>query len=312
MSWLAQPAAIDGRKQQRLASALRSELAVTLRARSSRRLLLAALGLSAGLAMAANGLVLYQAAYYPSEHSGMGYSTAQFLGQFDPTSDSLRWLVVALLPMMAFGALVCLRGRPYEVMTRRPARRTLLAAKVISVAVLGLLAGEIVSLASFFLGELAFGLLVTGSLTRAADLRAVTGGGLFLGAGAMLGFGLAAVLRGLGRAASRRAVLTLTFLAWTAAWVTEALPAGVGQWFPFRVGARISSTAPSHGFSPWTVLAVFCAYTAAIIAIGLAAGIRPRRRLPRGGSVTAGMQSASDLPAGHHRGIGTPAPPGGL
>jgi len=279
MSWLAQPAAIDGPQQQSLAGALRSELAVTLRARSSRRLLLAALGLSAGLAMAANALVLAQAASYASDHSGM-YSTAFFLGQFDPTSDSLQWLDAALLPMMAFGALIRLRGRPLAVMTRRPAPRTLLAAKVISVAVLALLAGEVLSLASFFLGELAFGLLVTGSLTRAVDLRAVTGGGLFLGAGAMLGFGLAAVLRGIGRADSRRAVLTLTFLAWTAAWVAEALPAGVGQWFPFRVGARISSTAPGHGFSPWTVLAVFCAYTAAIIAIGLAAGIRPRRRLP--------------------------------
>lgn len=280
MSLLARPAAIYEPRQQNLAGALRSELAATLRARSSRWLLLAALGLSAGLAMAANGLVLYQAAYYPSEHSGMGYSTAQFLGQFDPTSASLRWLVVALLPMMAFGALVCLRRCRYEVMTRPPACRTLLAAKVITVAVLALLAGEIVSLASFFLGELAFGLLVTGSLTRAADLRAVTGGGLFLGAGAMLGFGLAAVLRGIALAASRGAVLTLTFLAWTAAWVAEALPAGVGQWFPFRVGARISSPAPGHGFSPWTVLAVFCAYAAAITAIGLAAGTCPRRRLP--------------------------------
>jgi hypothetical protein len=280
MSWLRRPAAIYQPQQQSLAGALRSELAATLRARSSRRLLLAALGLSAGLAMAANGLVLDQAAGYASEHSGMGYSTSEFLGQFDPTSDSLKWLVVALLPMMAFGALVCLRGRRYEVMTGPPARRTLLAAKVISVAVLALLAGEILSLASFFLGELAFGLLVTGSLTRGADLRAVTGGGLFLGVGAMLGFGLAAVLRGISPAASQAAVLTLTFLAWTAAWVAEALPAGVGQWFPFRVGARISSTAPGHGFSPWTVLAVFCAYTAAIIVIGLAAGTRPPRRLP--------------------------------
>jgi hypothetical protein len=279
MSRLAHPAAIRERQQQSLAATLRSELAATLRARSSQRLLLAAVGLSAGLAMASNALVLSQAASYSSEHSGM-YSTAEMLGQFDPTSDSLRWLVVALLPMMAFGALICLRGRPYEVMTRPPTRRTLLAAKVISVAMLGVLTGEILSLALFFLGELAFGLLVTGSLTRPADLRAVTGGGLFLGVGSMLGFGLATVLRGIAPAASRGVVLTMTFLAWTAAWIAEALPAGVGQWFPFRVGARISSTAPGHGFSPWTVLAVFCAYTAAIIAIGVAAGTRPRRRLP--------------------------------
>jgi len=91
---------------------------------------------------------------------------------------------------------------------------------------------------------------------------------------------LAAVLRGVAPAASRAAVLAATFLVWIAAWVAEALPAGVGQWFPFRVGARISSTASGHGFSPWTGLAVFCAYTAVIIAIGLAAGTRPRRRLP--------------------------------
>ena len=280
MSWLARTAAIYEPQQQSLPGALRSELAATLRARSTRWLLLAALGLSAGLAIVANGLVLYQANYYASEHSGMGYSTAQFLGQFDPTSPSLRWLVAALLPMMVFGALICLRGCRYEVMTRQPARRTVQAAKLISVAVLALLAGEIVSLAAFFLGELAFGLLVTGSLARAADLRAVTGGGLFLGVGALLGFGLAAVLRGIAPAASQAAVLTLTFLSWIAAWVAEALPAGVGQWFPFRVGARISSTAPGQGFSPWTVLAVFCVYTAVIVAIGLTAGTRPRRRLP--------------------------------
>lgn len=280
MSLLARPAAIYEPQPKSLAGAVRWELVTPLRSRSTRWLLLAALGPSAGLAMAANALVLDQAAYDQSEHSGMGYTTREFLGQFDPTSPSLRWLVVALLPMMAFGALVCLRGCRYEVMTRQPTRRTLLAAKVISVAVLALIVGEIVSLASFFLGELAFGLLVTGSLGRAADLRAVTGGGLFLGAGAMLGFGLAAVVRGIVPAASQAMVLALTCLAWIVAWVAEALPAGVGQWFPFQVGARITSTAPGHGFSPWTVLAIFCAYTAAIIAIGLAAGIRPRRRLP--------------------------------
>lgn len=274
MSWLAHPAAIREPQQQSLAGALRWELAAALRARLSRRLLLAALGLSAGLAMAANGLALYEASYYPSEHSGMGYTTAEFLGHFDPTSPSLHWLVVALLPMMAFGALVCVRG------PRPPARRPLLAAKVIGVAVLALLAGEIISLASFFLGELAFGLLVTGSLARAADLRAVIGGGIFLGVGAMLGFGLAAVQRAYAPAASRTAVLALTFLGWIAAWVADALPAGVGQWFPFQVGARITSTASGHGFSAWTVLAVFCAYTAAIMAIGLAAGNGPRRMLP--------------------------------
>jgi hypothetical protein len=274
MSLLARPAAIYEPPRQSLAGALRRELAATLRARSSRWLLLAALGLSAGLAMAANGMALCQASYYPSEHSGMGYTTAQFLGQFDPTSPSLKWLVAALLPMMAFGALACLRG------PRPPAPRRLLAAKVISVAVLGLLAGEIVSLASFFLGELAFGLLVTGSLTRAADLRAVTGGGLFLGVGAMLGFGLAAVQRGIAPAASRGAVLTLTFLAWTVAWVGYALPPWAGQWLPFQVGARISNAVPGDGVSAWTELAVFCAYTAAIIVFGLAAESPPRRRLP--------------------------------
>lgn len=274
MSLLAQPAAACEPPRQSLAGALRRELAAALRARSSRWLLLAALGLSAGLAMAVNGMALYQANYYAAEHSGMGYSTAEFLGQFDPTSPSLKWLVAALLPMMAFGALVCLRG------PRPPAPRRLLAAKVISVAVLGLLAGEIVSLASFFLGELAFGLLVTGSLTRAPDLRAVTGGGLFLGVGAMLGFGLAAVQRGIAPKASRGAVLTLTFLAWTVAWVMYALPPWAGQWLPFQVGARISNAAPSHGVSAWTELAVFCAYTAAITVFGLVAESPPRRRFP--------------------------------
>lgn len=262
-----------------LVGTLRSELTATLRARSSRGLLLAALGLSVGLAMAGNGWVLYQADWVAEDHSGM-YSLSELLGQFDPTSDSLRWLAAALLPMMAFGAVACIRGRPYEVMTGRPAPRTLLAAKVISIAVIALLAGEIVSLASFFLGELAFGLMVTGSLARGADLRAVIAGGIFLGAGGMLGFGLAALQRAIAPAASRGAVLALTSLAWLAAWIAEALPPAVGQWLPFRVGARVTSTTPGHGFSPWTVLAVFCVYTAVIVVIGLAVVIGPRRRLP--------------------------------
>jgi hypothetical protein len=262
-----------------LAGALRSELAATLRARSSRRLLLAALGLSVGLAMAVNALELYQANWGAQDHC-CTYSVGDLLGQFDPTPDSLRFLVAGLLPMMAFGAVACIRGHRYEVITRPSTPRARLAAKVIVVAVIALLAGEIISLAAFFLGELAFGLVVTGSLARSADLQAVIAGGIFLGAGGMLGFGLAAVQRAIAPAASKQVVLAVTSLVWIAAWIAKVLPAAVGQWLPFQVGARITSITPGHGFGPWTVLAVFCGYTAVIVVMGLAAGSAPRRSLP--------------------------------
>lgn len=166
-------------------------------------------------------------------------------------------------------------------MTGRPASRTLVTARVITVAVIALTAGEVVSLASVFAGELALGLMVTGSLARAADLRAVAGGGLFLAVGGMLGFGLAAVQRAVARAASRRAILAFTVLAWEGLWIgSRALPRPAAQWFPFSVGAQVTKTTPGSGASPWTALAAFCAYTAVVIIAGLALAARPRRRLP--------------------------------
>lgn len=265
-----------------LAGTLRAELAVTLHARSSRWLLAAAAALPAGLATAFNLLALSQAASVSADHAGGPeyQPIPEVLGISDPTSISLLWLLAGLLPMMAFGAVACIRGWRDEVLTGTPARRTLVAARVITVAVIALPAGEVISLASFFLGELGLGLTVTGNLARAADLRAVAGGGLFLGAGAMLGFGLAALQRAIAPGASRRAVLVMTFLAWVASWVAEALPAPVGQWFPFRAGLRIISTSPGPGFSPWIVLAVFCAATAVIVVAGLASGTVVRRRFP--------------------------------
>jgi hypothetical protein len=264
-----------------LVTTLRSELIAAVRARSSRRLLLTALGLSAGLA----GLVSFaglQQEQYAAEHvQAEGLPAAELLGFSDPTSVSLRWLVIALLPLMALGAVGCIRGHPDKIMTGRPAPRTLTTARIITVAVIALIAGEVVSLASFFVGELALGLIVTGSLARAADLRAVTGGGLFLAVGGMLGFGLATLQRAIAPAVSQLAVLAVTVAAWTGSWIgSRALPGQAAQWFPFGVGGRITNTTPGPGAGPWAVLAVFCAYTAVTVIVGLALAAGPRRRLP--------------------------------
>jgi hypothetical protein len=263
-----------------LAATLHTELVRTVRARSTRRLLLAALGLSVGLAGLVNVAALQNAQYTGEHVQAEGESWAELLGFSDPTSLSLRWLVVALLPMMMFGAVGCIRGRLDEIVTGRPAPRTLLSARVITVAVIALTAGEVVSLASFFFGELALGLHVHGSLARPADLRAVTGGGLFLAAGAMLGFGLAALQRAVAPTASRPSVLALTVVAWAGSWIgSRALPGTAAQWFPFRVGALITNTTPGPGASPWTALAVFCTCTAVVVMAGLALAAC-HRRLP--------------------------------
>jgi ABC-2 type transport system permease protein len=264
-----------------LAATLRSELVAAVRARSTRLLLLTALGVSVGLAGLGNFSTLQQEQYAAEHVEAEGLSAAALLGFSDPTSASLKWLLIALLPMMAFGAVGCIRGRPDEVMTGRPAPRALVTARVVTVAMIALIAGEVISLASFFVGELALGLIVTGSLARAADLRAVIGGGLFLAVGGMLGFGLAAVLRAIAPAISRQAVLALALAAWTGSWIgSAALPGQVARWFPFQVGVEITKTTPGPGAGPWAALAVFCAYTAVVVIAGLALAVRPRRRLP--------------------------------
>jgi ABC-type transport system involved in multi-copper enzyme maturation permease subunit len=120
---------------------------------------------------------------------------------FDPTQESLSGLIVALLTAGVFGALAITgeysSGTIRTTLTATPRRAALLAAKTGVTAVATVVFCELLSLASFWLGQaiLSGGGAPHANLGSPGALRAVTMTGLFIALVALMSFGFGLVLR---------------------------------------------------------------------------------------------------------------------
>ena len=119
---------------------------------------------------------------------------------FDPVDISLSGLLVVQLAFGVFGALAMSSehstGMIRTSFAAVPQRRAVLAAKAAVTGAVGLLAGEIISFAAFFAGQLALSrkhLSVT--LTDPGVFRAVAGAGFYLFIVTLVGLGLGAIIR---------------------------------------------------------------------------------------------------------------------
>jgi len=197
---------------------------------------------------------------------------------FDPTLHSLIGLFFGQLLMAAFGVLVISSefstGMIRTSLSVLPRRTTLIAAKGLVLAAVSLVAGLITSFAAFFVGQtLMSGDHISTTLGHPGVLRAVVGGGLFLAACAMLGFGLGLLLRH-----TAGAICTAVGLLFVLSLVINFLPQSwqdhVDKWVPAVAGSVILTVVPNPPgstptFAPWTGFAVFCGYAAIAIAAGL-------------------------------------------
>src|ERR1700730_9936293 len=122
------------------------------------------------------------------------------LSGFDATLTSLNGIYLAQVAVGALGVLVISSeygtGMIRATLGAVPQRRAMLAAKAVVFAASTFIAGEILSFTAFGLGQAILGPSHGGaSLGDPGVLRAVVGGGLYLTAVGMLGFGLGALIR---------------------------------------------------------------------------------------------------------------------
>jgi ABC-2 type transport system permease protein len=196
---------------------------------------------------------------------------------FDPTYLSLEGfifgqLIVAVLGVQAITSEYS-TGMIRMSLTVQPRRGTVFAAKATAVALVALTTGLVASLISFLLGQAMLDKRDMGtSLGQPHVLRAVVGAALFLAVSGLLAFGLGAALR--YAAGAIGAAITVLFVSLPLeAFLPTTMQAEVDRWIPLNAGSQIWSTVvvPSaHQFSPWAGFAVFTAYAAVALVLGLA------------------------------------------
>jgi ABC-2 type transport system permease protein len=190
---------------------------------------------------------------------------------FDATLTSINGLYLAQIAVGALGVLVISSeystGMIRATMAAVPQRRAVLAAKGTVFAACTLIFGEVLSFAAFAIGQAILAPAhASVGLTHPATLRAVVGGGLYLTAIGLLGFGLGALVRHTAGALS--AFFGVLFAS-TA--LVDLLPTSwrntVIDYMPANAGSQILTTLPTHSaLSPWAGLGVLSLYAAIAIA----------------------------------------------
>lgn len=193
---------------------------------------------------------------------------------FDAPNVVLSGVYLAQVILAAIGVLAITSeygtGLIRATLSAVPQRRTLLAAKALTLAAVTLVLGELVSFAAFgigdaFLSSKHFGV----SLSDPGVLRSVVGAGLYLTVVVLLGFGIGTVIRNTAGALS-----TLFGVLFAVNALIELLPTdlrnAVIDYLPANAGSQIFVTRPdSTALSPWAGFGVLCLYAAVPLAVGL-------------------------------------------
>jgi ABC-2 type transport system permease protein len=193
---------------------------------------------------------------------------------FDATLTSLTGFYVAQVAIGALGVLVISSeygtGMIRATLGAVPQRREMLAAKALVLTLSTVIVGEVLSFASFGIGQaLLHRAHVGASLGDPGVLRAVSGAGLYLGACGLLGFGLGALIR---HTAGGLSAFFGVLFASTA--VVDLLPTTwrnhAIKYMPVNAGSQLISVVPNHNaLSPWAGFGVFCLYAAAALVVAM-------------------------------------------
>ncbi|MGW5719933.1 ABC transporter permease [Amycolatopsis sp. NPDC003865] len=191
---------------------------------------------------------------------------------WDPTNRSLTSYIVAQLIIGVLGILVVTgehaTGLVATSLVATPRRERLLAAKVVvAVAVAGV-AGQVLMFAAFSLGQAVLGAqdLPRASLGDPGVLPAVTGGGLYLAAIALLAVGLGTLMR--ATAGALATLVGIVFLVPALAGLFPAWVRGLFFYWPTLGASAVLKTVPDPDFPhPWLNLAGMCAGVAAVLAV---------------------------------------------
>lgn len=192
---------------------------------------------------------------------------------FDAALTSLSGIYLAQVAVGALGVLTISSeystGMIHASLSAVPQRRALLAVKGAVFALAAFVGGELLSFTAFGIGQaILHGAQAGVSLGASTALRAAFGGGLYLTAVGLLGYGFGALIRNTAGAMS--ALFGLLFAS-TA--VIDLLPTrwrnDVIRFMPANSGSQIITTVPGHdALSPWAGIGVFCCYVAVVLAAG--------------------------------------------
>jgi ABC-2 type transport system permease protein len=188
----------------------------------------------------------------------------------DATTISLNGIFLAQVAVGTLGVMVISSeygtGMIRATFGAVPQRRAVLAAKGLVFGVVTLVLGEVLSFAAFGIGQAILSGAHAGvSLGQPEVLRAVVGGGLYLAAVGLLGFGIGALVRHTAGALSAFfgilfALTALTDLLPTS-WRNDVIP-----YMPANAGTQIFAVQRVHdALAPWTGLGVLCLYAGAAI-----------------------------------------------
>jgi ABC-2 type transport system permease protein len=202
---------------------------------------------------------------------------------FDPAAYSLSGFFLAQLAIAVLGVVVITSeyatGSIRSTFTAAPQRASVLAAKAAVFGAVAAATGIASSFAAFFIGQaLLAGKGIETSIGGPGALRSVLGAGLYLALLGLFAFGLGILIR--RTAGAIAAVVGLVIIlpvlvqglpsSWQAA-ITRYLPSTAGQ----AIIGRTKFAPPSQLLPPVAGFALFCAYTAAVLA---AAAIALNRR----------------------------------
>ncbi|MEI7034705.1 ABC transporter permease subunit [Streptomyces pratensis] len=190
---------------------------------------------------------------------------------FDPTFVSFSGMVLGQLAMVVFGVLVV--GTEYSSGMIRtslaavPQRGTLLFSKITVAGALALVVGLLTSFVSFFLGQALLGDHGTG-LGADNVLRAVVGGGLYMGLIAVFSMGVAAMLR--SSMLSLGILMPFFFLV---SQILASVPGAknVARYFPDQAGSKIMQVVPDAmntdpaPYGPWAGLGIMVLWVLAAL-----------------------------------------------
>ena len=193
---------------------------------------------------------------------------------FDAALTSLTGIYLAQVALGALGVLTITSeystGMIRASLSAVPQRRTLIAVKGGVFAAAAFVGGELISFATFSIGQAILHQAGAGlSLADAAALRAAFGGGLYLTAVGLLGYAFGALVRN-----SAGALAALFGLLFASTAVIDLLPT---QWrndaipyMPANAGSQIITTL--HGpdaLSPWAGIGVLLCYVAVVLTAAL-------------------------------------------
>lgn len=194
---------------------------------------------------------------------------------WDPTNRSLTSYIVAQLIIGVLGILVVTgehaTGLIGTSLIATPRRHRLLAAKVVVAVGVAVVAGQVLMFAAFLLGQAVLGAqgLPRAALGDPGVLSAVTGGGLYLAAIALLAVGLGTLIR--ATAGALATLVGIVFLVPALAGLFPAWVRGLFFYWPTLGASAVLKTVPDPDFPhPWVNLAGMCVGVAAVLAVAFA------------------------------------------